>query len=77
MVGEFEHALDDRELCAGRVQSTEGTPVVHHHTGSDDITASVHSTSLYNSTLIHVSTSCQGSDLATLYVMEIQAESLP
>lgn len=41
-VTESEHALDDRQLRAGRVQAAERAPVVDHHPRRDDLAAPVH-----------------------------------
>lgn len=41
-VTESEHALDDRQLRAGRVQAAERAPVVDHHPRCDDLAAPVH-----------------------------------
>lgn len=41
-----EDALDDGQLSARGVQSTESTPVVHHHTSSDHLTTTIDRSSL-------------------------------
>lgn len=41
-----EDTLNDGELCAGCVQSTEGTPVIYNHSCCNDLTATIHCSSL-------------------------------
>lgn len=43
---QLEHTFNDRHLCACRIQTTEGTPVIHHHTSGNHLTATVYSTGL-------------------------------
>lgn len=45
---QLEDALNDRELSAGCVQPTEGTPVIYNHSCSNDFTATVYCPSLEN-----------------------------
>lgn len=40
-VAQAEHALDDRQLCAGGLQAAERTPVVDHHPRGDHLTPPV------------------------------------
>lgn len=45
-VTQSEHALDDRQLGARGVQTTERAPVINHHSCRDELTAPVHCASL-------------------------------
>lgn len=40
---QFEHTFNNRELSRRGVWPTEGSPVIHSNTSSNDLTASVHS----------------------------------
>lgn len=41
-----EHTLNDGQLRACCIQTTKGTPVIHHHASGNYLTATVYSTGL-------------------------------
>lgn len=56
---QLEDTLNDRELCAGCVQSTEGTPVIYNHSCCNDLTATIHCSSLGKKKKKKISSSLQ------------------